>query len=112
MQEPLSKFVHVRQFKPEDIQMYYNRFIELLDVTESIWGPLTPATMKGKPSGDQDKARNKFLACLFLSGASGQHESAITDLNNDFIQGNQDAYCTPTSNSTGERVSDRSSRHP
>ena len=68
-------------------------FIWKFCVIHSFPNPnLTPANMKGKPSGNQDKARNKFLACLFLAGASKQNETALTALNNDFIQGNQNAY--------------------
>jgi len=92
MQETMSKLMDVRQFKNEDIHSYYTRFTEQLNVTESIWGPLIPANMKGKPTDQREKARNQFLACLFLAGASKQNETALTDLNNDYIQGNKNAY--------------------
>ena len=73
--------------------MYYIHFTEQLNVTKSIWGPLIPANMKGKHTAEKDKARNQFLACLFLAGASKQNETALTDLNNDYIQqGNKNAY--------------------
>jgi hypothetical protein len=44
--------------------------------------------MKGKALTDQEKARGKFLACLFLNGADRERfKQVVNNLNNDFILG-------------------------
>jgi hypothetical protein len=44
--------------------------------------------MKGKATEEQEKARHKFLACVFLAGVDGkQYGKTVDDLNNDFLLG-------------------------
>jgi hypothetical protein len=49
---------------------------------------MIPHKMKGRLTEEQDKARNKFLACVFLAGVNkGRYEKAMNELNNDFLLG-------------------------
>ncbi|KAL7560198.1 hypothetical protein ACA910_003282 [Epithemia clementina (nom. ined.)] len=44
--------------------------------------------MKGKAKDEQEKARSKYLACVFLAGVDrARYKSAVDDLNNDFLLG-------------------------
>ena len=51
-------------------------------------GPLTPSNMKGQLLSKQEEATEQCLACVFLAGTDRlRYETAINDLNNDFVQG-------------------------
>jgi hypothetical protein len=73
----------------EDTTEYSYRFLAQLEVTEQVWGALVSMNMKGKPTNEQDKAREKFLACAFLAGVDkSRYKTVIDELNNDFVLGN------------------------
>ena len=53
-----------------------------------MWGPLIPAKMKGKSTEEQKKAREKFLACMFLASVDRKfYKKLIDNLNNGFLAG-------------------------
>jgi hypothetical protein len=87
MQSVITKLVTLCQEPKESLNNYYNRFNGQLESTEKVWGPLIPSMMKGKALTDQDKARDKFLACLFLNGVDRERfQQVVNNLNNDFIR--------------------------
>jgi len=94
MRSAMTKLPCIQQCNHENVHAYPKCFMEQLQVTEAMWGSMIPAKMKGKPTDNQNKARDKFLACSFLAGAEKHHKSATTDLNNDYIGGNLAAYPT------------------
>ena len=49
---------------------------------------MIPAKMKDKSTKEQKKAREKFLACMFLASMDRKlYKKPIDDLNNDFLAG-------------------------
>ena len=49
---------------------------------------MIPAKIKGKNMEEQKKAREKFLACMFLASVDRKlYKKLIDDLNNDFLAG-------------------------
>ena len=71
---------------------YGRRYVEQRKVTEELWGPLIPRFMKGKPTDEQEAAREMFLACLLLSGTDEKRfKSVIKELEHDHLK-NQESY--------------------
>ena len=92
LQASVRKLVAMEQYSGESLASYGRRFEEQQEQLEQLWGPLTPSNMKGKKTEEQEAARNKFLACLFLGGCDrGRFEKTIDDLNNDFVA-EKDSY--------------------
>jgi hypothetical protein len=52
----------------QSLDAFTKRFLSQQEVTEDVWGELIPQMMKGKAVVEQEKARHKFLACVFLAG--------------------------------------------
>ena len=70
------------------MESYGKRSDAHVDELELIWGKLIPNKLKGKKTEEQEAARDKFLACLYLGGADRErHGKTIEDLNNDFVGG-------------------------
>jgi len=89
MQAVMRRFIEMRQEPKESLNEFAKRFLSQLDVTEDVWGRLIPMKMKGKPKDEQDRARNKYLACVFLAGVDrSRHGKAVEALNNDYLLGN------------------------
>jgi len=89
MQAAMSRLVSMRQDPRESLNNFCKRFLGQLDVTEDVWGKLIPNNMKGKKAEEQEKARNKYLACVFLAAVDrDKYKKAVDDLNNDFLLGN------------------------
>ena len=89
MQAAMVKLHTIYQQDRESTGDFHDRFNAQLKVTESIWGPLTPSVMKGKPTAQQDEAREAYLARLFLRGLNQKRFSRdIEDLGNDYVSGN------------------------
>ena len=89
MQATMVKIHTIYQFDRESTGDYHDRFLAQLKVTESIWGPLIPSTTKGKPTAQQDAARNAYLARLFLRGLNRKRFNRdIEELGNDYVSGN------------------------
>ena len=93
-QEPLWVMVNsmikmhlVRQgpYEPKDI--YYKRLVSQVEVTESVWGPMIPSSMKGKATEMQEKAQDAYLARLFLRGLNKNYLEDMKDLGKDYING-------------------------
>jgi hypothetical protein len=88
MHYQLVRFINCNQSKGEAPDDFMKRFLEQTAATEAVWGKLIPHNMKGKPTADQDAARDQFLATSFLhsltQGKSGDYRKA---LNNDFVNG-------------------------
>ena len=93
----MRKITTVRQFKNEESTVYYNCFVDFVDVAESQWGPLvlcrtiTTFNNDGKPvvSSNKDEAKHaceKYLACVFLSSAlHNKYGKCTAELNNSFL---------------------------
>jgi hypothetical protein len=88
MQATLRRFITLKQESNESLDGFAKRFLSQQEVTEDVWGELIPHKMKGKAVVNQEKARDKFLACVFLAGVDGnRYGTAVDDLNNDFLLG-------------------------
>lgn len=75
-----------QQGDKESLANFYKRWDAQLEATEAMMGELIPHKMKGKKTEDQEKAREKFLACVFLGSTHrDRYKSAIDDLNNNFL---------------------------
>ena len=85
MQQSMQMFGTLRQQNKECLVAFYKCFTNQVEVTERVWGPLITAKMKGKSTEEQKKAREKFLACMFLASVDRKlYKKPIDDLNNDF----------------------------
>lgn len=88
MQAAMRKIITMRMDPKESLVGFSKRFLAQREVTEDVWGKLIPQKMKGKRAEEQDEARDRFLACVFLAGVDrDRYKQAINDLNNDFVQG-------------------------
>ena len=88
MQAAMRRMITLRQDPKESLANFSKRFIAQREVTQEIWGPLTPSCMKGKLIEKQLEATECFMACLFLAAVDREkYKTAINDLNNDFVQG-------------------------
>lgn len=88
MATSLRKLVLLEQGRKESIAHYGDRCIAQVEVTEGVMGALIPQKFTGKKSEEQEKARNKLLACMFLTGIDrDRFKKALDDLNNDFVNG-------------------------
>jgi hypothetical protein len=121
MQVAVSKLAGMKQEPKEPTMRFAERFLNQVEATESLWGPLVPTIDKMEQltfedvEGEDDatklqrleqwvrdlqerqttqmesdrKARDKFLACLFLACADRErYKDVIDDLGNDFSLGN------------------------
>jgi len=114
MQASIKKLIEMRQEPKESLIGFAKRFLGQLEVTEDVWGQLIPNKMKGKPVSEQEKARNKYLACVFLAGVDkSKYGKAVDDLNNDFLLGavsypeDVPSMMTLLSNRRGDRGSNK-----
>ena len=87
----MAKLHTTRQGQGESDSNYYRRLTSQIEVTESVWGRLVPAKMKGKLTADQDAARNAYLARLFLRGLHKGHQESVNDLGKAYVDG-RDEY--------------------
>jgi Zinc knuckle len=88
MQSAMRVLITMKQHEKESLASYSRRFLAQQEVTEDMWGKLIPNKMKGKATDEQNKARDKYLACVFLAGVDRmKYKSAIDELNNDFLSG-------------------------
>jgi hypothetical protein len=96
MQAAKSGLFNLKQEGGEPLANYLLQFDDQVRSTESAFGPLIPTfTIKGKPTEEELKNRNKFLACVFLANADRERfKPVIDDLGNDFGLGsnNYPAY--------------------
>jgi hypothetical protein len=88
MQASVCKLLSMSQGSKESLLNFGKRFVAQLKVTEEVWGKMIPYKMKGKPTEEQENARSKYLACVFLAGVdSNRYKKVVDDLNNDFLVG-------------------------
>ena len=88
MQATMRKLINLKQGASESLTDFHRRFLDQQEVTEVVWGQMTPQIMKGKPADKQAEARDRYLACLFLAGVDRiRYQDVVNDLNNDFILG-------------------------
>jgi hypothetical protein len=89
MQAAMSGLFSLKQESGEPLANYLLRFDDQVRSTEGAFGPLIPTfTIKGKPTEEELKNRNKFLACVFLANADRErYKPVIDDLGNDFSLG-------------------------
>ncbi len=87
IQATMKKFINLKQHD-ESLADFHKKFLEQQDVTEMVWGRLTPPNWQDKSEAEQDDARNRYLACVFLAGVDRvRYKEVVNDLNNDFILG-------------------------
>jgi hypothetical protein len=85
MQATMKKFTNLRQEDKETLTDFYKRFLNQLEATEAVWGKMTPEI---KNESEQDDAREKYLACVFLAGVSRErYNTVINEMNNAFLLG-------------------------
>jgi hypothetical protein len=86
MQAAMSGLFNLKQEGGEPLANYLLQFDDQVRSTESAFGPLIPMfTIKGKPTEEELKNRNKFLACVFLANADRERfKPVIDDLGNDY----------------------------
>jgi hypothetical protein len=88
MQASLSKLVNLTQLDTEGLASYGKRFLAQLEATEEVNGFLIPDKYRTKTAAEQQVARGKLLACMFLAGADRRrYKPVIDELNNDFLRG-------------------------
>jgi hypothetical protein len=88
MQATMRRLINLKQEPKESLNGFCKRFLGQLEVTEDVWGKLIPHKMKGRLTEDQEGARNKYLACVFLAGVDcSKYGKAVDALNNDFVLG-------------------------
>ena len=81
----MRKLFNLEQGSNETMGMFIERFKSQLAVTESVYGPLVPTTLKGKATAVQDAGRDKFLTCVFLAAANWkQYKSTVDELCNNY----------------------------
>ena len=86
MQATMRKFMTMRQGPKESLEHFAKRFLAQVEVTEDVWGKMSPMKLKGKSLEEQNKAGEKYKACVFLAGVDrGRYKRAIDALNNDFL---------------------------
>ena len=56
-------------------------------MTESVWGPLIPQNMKGKPTEAQEKARKAYIARLFLHRLNKRYHGVVNELSKAYMNG-------------------------
>jgi hypothetical protein len=97
MQVAMRKLINLKQDAKESLTDFSKRFLDQQEVTEAIWGVMTPQLTQGKSADEQNEASNRYLACLFLAGVDRtRYQDVVNDLNNDFILGKV-TYPTDTS---------------
>ena len=88
MVDTMHKLHNCWQGPQESDASFYKRLKSQVEVTESTWGPLVPNVMKGKRTEEQDKARNAYLARLFLKLLfKNRHNEHVRDLAKAYIDG-------------------------
>ena len=72
--------------------MFYVREASV-EALEAQYGELVPTTVMDKTKDDKDVARNKFMACLFLSGIdTNRYGKVLDDLNSQYLKGSKQVY--------------------
>jgi hypothetical protein len=88
MQANMRHFLTMRQGEKESLTGFSKRFLEQQEVLEELWGDLTPTKLKRQDTAVQIRARDKFLACVFLAGTDRKkYKTVIDELNDDFVKG-------------------------
>ena len=88
MQAAMRKLINLKQGANENLTDFNRRFLDQQEVTEVVWGQMTPQLLKDKSDDVQTAARDRYLACLFLAGVDRKrYQHVVNDLNNDFILG-------------------------
>lgn len=88
MQATMRKFMNLKQATKETMTDFHKRFLNQLEATETVWGKMIPQIENDKNTSEQNEARDKYLACVFLAGVDRQrHKDVIDELNNDFLLG-------------------------
>ena len=89
MQKQVRVLHTMKQEQRESVEDFGRRFLEQAEVTEGRWGgKLIPRTVHGQSTAVQEKAHQKYLACVFLAGVDRTtHLPVINELNNDFVAG-------------------------
>ncbi len=91
MQASVKRLVTMTQDPKESLMSFSKRFLAQQEMTESVWGKLIPNKLKGQATDLQEKARDKYLACVFLAAVDRhRYKKAVDELNNSFLLGTVD----------------------
>jgi hypothetical protein len=76
-----------QQDNVESLAEYYRRFTSCVDVAESQWGTLVPATAATNEKNEK-MSRDKFISCVFLAGVdTKKYRRLKSKLNNAYVAG-------------------------
>ena len=85
----IKNVISIKQFENETVVSYCKRLVNMVKVTESKWGLILPTKMEeddvdyaSKPKEIKQAVRDKFLACVFLSGLRKKKLSEYLDDSN------------------------------
>ena len=89
----INNVISIKQSENETVVSHYKRLVNMIKVTESKWGLILSTKMveadidyASKPKEIKKAVRDKFLACVFLSGLRKKKFSkCLDDLNNSFL---------------------------
>ena len=92
LQQSMRRVFEVKQLEYETLATYYKKFMNAVEIAENKWGPLEPVKLTEKHNEKKGMARQKYLACVFIAGASRKrYGRMINDLNNAYLTG-RDQY--------------------
>ena len=93
----MAKLYNVKQEPNESLMVYYEKFINMVEIAEVQHGPIVPIDLAKKDIDYVDenkqeevplKARGKYLACVFMKSVDWKHyRTGIKELNNACIAG-------------------------
>ena len=85
--EAMNKLHFIYQHPSESHANFHKRFDSQVEMTESVWGPLIPQNMKGKPTEAQEKARKAYIARLFLHRLNKRYHGVVNELSKAYMNG-------------------------
>ena len=88
MHKAMKALMMMRQSEKESLEHYGARFQEQLEMTEELWGDLSPMKEKGTALEAQSACRSKFLAMVYLAGVDmKRYRVAVNKMHNDHVNG-------------------------
>jgi len=89
--QSLNRALHGRgnmQRPNESLNDYGKRFLQQVEVVETVWGKLVPPCHDNDNTNDKESARNQHLASLFLGGTDqARYKATVDELNNNCVLG-------------------------
>lgn len=87
LQQAMKRVYDIKQLEYESLAAYYKKFVNAVEIAENKWGSLEPVKLTDKHKEKEGIARQKYLACVFLAGASKRYDRLVNDLNNAYLTG-------------------------